>query len=281
MPGKRGRAVRLRNSRRGESRPAGVPAQVADPAGAHPPRTIGRLHGRHLRAPHRQDRGQPVDPRPGRHQPGHRRRLRLPGRHADADDHRAEADQEVQAGPLPDPRRGRHDAAADQVHPPTGLRRQHSLAGPRGVPPGRGREARRGAPGAAGGHRRRADRQPAHPAEPEPPAAGGIQGDLRRGGEAARRAQPDPGDRRRGQPQDDRQGPQATDRQDRHSLRHHPDGQGRGRRASPALPRQRRAVRRRLRASRGGGGRPDRQRRPRRDREAAVLHGSRRYRGDP
>lgn len=176
------------NSRRGESRPAGVPAQVADPAGAHPPRTIGRLHGRHLRAPHRQDRGQPVDPRPGRHQPGHRRRLRLPGRHADADDHRAEADQEVQAGPLPDPRRGRHDAAADQVHPPTGLRRQHSLAGPRGVPPGRGREARRGAPGAAGGHRRRADRQPAHPAEPEPPAAGGIQGDLRRGGEAARRA---------------------------------------------------------------------------------------------
>ena len=49
-----------------------------------------------------QDRRQPVHPRPRRHQPGHRQRLRLPGRHADDDDHRPEADQEVQAGPFPD-----------------------------------------------------------------------------------------------------------------------------------------------------------------------------------
>ena len=58
---------------------------------------------------------------PGRHQLRHRRRLCPAGRHADDDDHRPEADQELQAGPLPDPGRRRHDAAAHQVHPPARL----------------------------------------------------------------------------------------------------------------------------------------------------------------
>ena len=44
---------------------------------------------------------------PGRDQFRHRRRLCPARRHADHDDHRPEADQEVEAGPLPDPRRGR------------------------------------------------------------------------------------------------------------------------------------------------------------------------------
>ena len=44
---------------------------------------------------------------PGRDQLRHRRRLCPARRHADADDHRPEADQEIEAGPLPDPRRGR------------------------------------------------------------------------------------------------------------------------------------------------------------------------------
>ena len=44
---------------------------------------------------------------PGRDQLRHRRRLCPAGRHADPDDHRPEADQEIEAGPLPDPRRRR------------------------------------------------------------------------------------------------------------------------------------------------------------------------------
>ena len=44
---------------------------------------------------------------PGRDQFRHRRRLCAARRHADADDHRPEADQEIEAGPIPDPRRRR------------------------------------------------------------------------------------------------------------------------------------------------------------------------------
>src|SRR5690606_9900346 len=46
-------------------------------------------------------------------------------RHADSDGYRTKADQKVEAGPLPDTRRGRRDDAVDQVHPSARQRRQH------------------------------------------------------------------------------------------------------------------------------------------------------------
>ena len=73
-----------------------------------------------------------------------------------------------------------------------------------------------------------------------------------------------------------------ADREDRHPVRHDPAGQGRGRRDSPEIPRLRGALGRRLRAPRDRGCRPHHQRRPRRDREAAVLHAAQGgARGDP
>ena len=58
------------------------------------------------------------------------------GRYADDDDHRPKADQEVQAGPLPDHRCVRHDGPHHQVHPPVRLGRQHPGPHARSLPPG-------------------------------------------------------------------------------------------------------------------------------------------------
>ena len=104
-----------------------------DQADPDPARTGRGLHGRDLWPPHRQDRRVPGDAGAGRDQLRHRRRLRPARRHADPDDHRAEADQEIEAGPLPDPRRGRHDAADHQIHAPARLGRQHPEPRARGV----------------------------------------------------------------------------------------------------------------------------------------------------
>ena len=175
-----------------------------DQAGPDPARAGRGLHGRDLRPPHRQDRRVPGDARPGRDQLRHRRRLCPARRHADADDHRAEADQEIEAGPLPDPRRGRDDGADHQVHPPARRDRQHPQPGARGLSPGRGGEARRGPSRAPRGHRRRAHHVAPDPALGRAAALGRAQGGAPggrgdRGGQGA-----GAGDRRGRQPQDDR-----------------------------------------------------------------------------
>ena len=79
--------------------------------------TLGRLTGTRGRVPR--------DARAGRDQPRHRGGVRPARRHAHGDDHRAEAHQGQQAGPLPDRRRRRDDAAAHQVHAHARLRGAH------------------------------------------------------------------------------------------------------------------------------------------------------------
>src|SRR3546814_8703448 len=86
-------------------------------------------------------------------------------RHADDDDYRAKADQEVEAGPLPDSGRRRDDGADHQIYPPDGVVRQYPQPGARGVSSGRRGKARRGAYRTAGGYRRRTARQPAAEAQ--------------------------------------------------------------------------------------------------------------------
>ena len=132
--------------------------------------------------------------------------LRPARRHADADDHRPEADQEVSRqarfqildvvammGPIT-------NSPTSSPAPTT------SRAGARGLPPGRGGEARAGPSRAARGHRRRGDRDvplcrrtPIARRSPTPAA-------LDRAAEAIEAAEAPAGDRRRRQPQAARAG---------------------------------------------------------------------------
>ena len=161
----------------------------ADPDAA---RARRGLHGGDLWPPHRQDRRLPRHARPGRDQLRHRCRLRPARRHADADDHRAETDQEIEAGPLPDPRRRGDDGADHQVRPPARQRRQHPQPRARGDPAGRGGKARRHPSRIARGHRRRAHLVAADPAQsiarrPSADAEGGARRRSRRSSRRRRR----------------------------------------------------------------------------------------------
>ncbi len=263
MPRGGGRRICVRRSRGGESRfPRQPVALEEDPAGPHPPRAGRRLHGRDLWPPHRQDRRLPRHIGPRCDQFRHCRRLCAAGRHADDDDHRPEADQEVEAGPLPDPRRRRHDAADHQIYPPARFVGQHPLPRPRGLPARRGGEAGRGPSRASRGHCRRAYRIAAAAAQPGPPPAcrreiGPRRGEKDRGGEGA-----GPRHRRGREPQDDQPDAAPVRREDRHPVRHHPARQGRARRDPREVPRLRRALGRRLRPPRDRGRRPHHQCRP-------------------
>ena len=285
MPGRGGRRVCLRGSRRREPRlprqPFAVDQDQADP---DPPRTGRRLHGRDLRPPHRQGRRLPGDPGPGRDQPRHRRRLRPARRHADADDHRPEADQEVQAGPLPDPRRGRHDGADHQVHPPARLGGQHPLAA--SARPSAWPRRRSPAPSTSSSPRTSPTSRPTRTPLPKRSLVRRPVADEKSIRAAVKRIEQakspilviGAGANRK------MTGRMlaAVRREDRHPVRHHPARQGRGRRdrirSSSAARRCRPATSCHRAIERG---RPDHQRRPRRDREAAVLHAARRRRGDP
>ena len=70
-------------------------------------------------------------------------------------------------------------------------------------------------------------------------------------------------------------------RQERHTVLHHPNGQRRGRRRPPLVAGQRRAIRRRFCPPRNRARRLHHQCRPRRHREAAVLHAQGPAQGDP
>ena len=153
------------------------------------------------------------------------------GGDADADDHRPEADQSVQAGPVPDRRHGRHDAAADQVHQPD--RRPPTTSPPACAKPSAAPRKNAPAPSTSNCPRtsptssptRSCSRRAIHRRPvADDKAIGHAVGRDRRG------QAPDPDDRRRRQPQDQRQDAARVHRQDRHPVLHHPDGQGRGRR---------------------------------------------------
>ncbi len=190
--------------------------------------TYGRLTGK--------DRASASPPRPRRHELGDRRRLRAARRHAHDDDHRAEADQDQQAGAVPDHRRRRHDAAAHQVHPsdrqrqniPVAVREAFRLA----------EEERPGAAHlelpediAARADRRAAFYQPARLAgrSPKNKAVRTAVAMIEAAQSSAAAG------RRRRQSQADLQHAAAIRREHRHPLHHHPDGQGRDRRDADPL----------------------------------------------
>src|SRR6185369_11607417 len=117
MPRRRRRRIYLWRPRRGESGSSRQSLQVVEnQADPHPPRTGRRIHGRDLRPPYRPHWRLPRDPGARRGQLRHSRRLRPTRRHADDDDYRPKADQNVEAGPLPNSRRSRHDAADHEIH---------------------------------------------------------------------------------------------------------------------------------------------------------------------
>ncbi len=157
--------IHIRGAGRGEPRLSRLAQPVenhqADP---HTPRTGCRLHGGDVWSAHRQDRRVHCHTRPRRDELRDRGSLCDAGRNADDDDHRAEADQEIEAGPVPDPRRGRDDGADHQVYSPACRGRQHSEPRARGLSPGRGRKARCRPPRISRGHRRGKDRLAADPA---------------------------------------------------------------------------------------------------------------------
>ncbi len=282
MPRTGRRRVRLRRTRRREPRLSRqsftVDPNQIDP---HAPRAGRWLHGGHLRAPQRQGWRLYRHARARRHQPRDRVRLRPAGRHADDDDHRPEAHQEIQARPLPDPRRRRDDGADHQIHPPAGLRRQHSLAHSRGFPAGRGREAGSGPPRASRGCRRRADGEYAAGSQRRPPSGRGEQSDPGRREEDRIGHITAAGHRLRRQPNADGAHAAAVHRKDRNPLRQHPARQRRRRRAESPIRRLRSAVVGRLLPSCDRGRRRHHQRRSRRHRKAAVLHEARRHGSDP
>ena len=185
---------------------------------------------------------------PGRAEFHHRRRLCPSRRHADADDHRPEGDQERTPGALPDRRHRRRDAAADQDDAADRLGRRDPDHGARRLPR-RGRGASRAsASRTAGGHRRRGGRRAAGAAASARPA-----GRLARGARSRRRH--DPGsqapadhDRRRRQPAAAGRRAVRFRAADAHPLLQHPDGQGRRDRRLQSLSRHRGAVRARLRS---------------------------------
>ena len=266
MPRSRGRRIHFRRSGRGEPRlPRFALPLRQDQADPHPARAGRRVHGGDLWPTHRQDRGLPSHARPGSDQLRYRGCLRPTRRHADADDHRAEADQEIEAGPLPDPRRRGDDGADHQVRPPARQRRQHPQPRARGDPAGRGGEARRGPPRTARGHRRRAHLVATASQVGRASPFGRSKGRAPSGSGARAGQVAGLGDRRGRQPQDDRTDAAPVRREDRHSVPDHANGQGRDRRAASAVSRLRGAVGGRFRPPRGRRCRRDRQCRPRRD----------------
>ena len=154
-------------------------------------------------------------------------------------------------------------------------RRQYPEPGARGLPPRRGGEARRGPPRAARGRRRRAHRRRADSAQPRCAAPPPTRRRCARRSRRSRQAKSPvlvigAGANRKMTGAD----AAPVRREDRHPVLHHADRQGRDRRAPPDVPRLRGAVGGRLRPPRDRATPTDRQRRPRRDREAAVLHDS-------
>ena len=152
VPGERGRRVRVRHPRRRDAGPERGPGPLAA-AHLHPgaPRAGRRLHGRRLRAPHRQAGRVPRDPGPGRHQPGHRRRRRQPGQRAARGAHRPGGAGRHAQGDAPVHRHRRDAAAHDQVERAR-ARPAHGRRGrAQGLRRGRRREARGHAPGTARG----------------------------------------------------------------------------------------------------------------------------------
>ena len=247
MPRSRGLRIYLRCARRREPRLPRQPQSLqTDQAGAHAPRTGRRLHGRDLWAATRA-RPASASPRSARRdQFRHRRRLCATGRHADDDDHRPETDQEIETGPVPDPRRGRDDGSDYQIHAPAACGRQHSQPRARSLSPGGRGKARRGASRIARGYCRGTDRRHADPAQRRAAAQRGAEGGRPGGRRARTGQQADPRHRRGRQSQDDRQDAGRIRREDGHSLRHDANGQGRARRngtrCSSAAPPCRRGI---------------------------------------
>ena len=168
-----------------------------------------------------------------------------------------------------------------QIYAPNGLVGQYPEPRARGLSPGRGRKARRGAYRTARGYRRRTYRKPAAEAQPFAPPDRRRQIDPR-GGEGARKCEvAGAGDRRGREPHDDQPDVAAVHRKDRHSLSDYPARQGRDRRTASEIPRVRGAVGRRFRAPRGRGFGLHRQHRSRCDRKAALLHAARRTNRHP
>ena len=113
-PRERRRGPDFRRARRGKSRRRGIAADIAHPVDRHAARAGGRLHGGDAWAADRAAGRLHLDAGARRAQLLDRRGLCPSRRHADDHDHRAEADHERQAGAVPDRRRHRLDAAADQ-----------------------------------------------------------------------------------------------------------------------------------------------------------------------
>ncbi len=238
----------------------------------YPPRAGRGLHGRDLRAPHRQDRRLPRHARPGRDQFRHRGGLCPIGRHADADDHRQK--------PIKKSKQGRFQiidvvemmGPVTKVHPPARVGRQYPEPDPRG--PSASPRRKSPAPPISNFPRTspRRNRVDTAQAQPGAPAHGGREGGAR-GGQEARECQiAGAGDRRRRQSQDDQPDAAPADREDRHPVHRHPTRQGGDRREPPQIPRLRGFVVRRFLPQGARERRPHRQRRPRRDRKAAFLH---------
>ena len=166
MPGGRGGQVRVRDPRRGDARPQPVAGELLGLL--HPCSTrAGRgLHGRHVRAPHRTRRRLPRHARPGRHEPRHGHRRRLPGPRAARRAHRPGRPRADAQG-VPSVHRPRRAVPAH--HQVERARREpgdHPRGRAQGLQGGRVREARRHAPRAARGRHGRAGRRRAAAAPP-------------------------------------------------------------------------------------------------------------------
>ena len=279
----RGRAPHLRRPGRGEPRRRRVAAHVLDRADRHPPRAGRGLHGGDARAADGRARRLPVDARARRAQPHDGRRLRPSRRHADADDHRAEADPQCQAGALPDRRHRPDHAAADEIVPADRHGGVDPDAGARGLPARCRGEPRPRAPRAARGHRRRGGRRRDRAGASDRSADRGAPRATPRRRDDPRRPAPAGDDRGRRQPAAPARGSLRLRAPHRPALLQHADGQGRGDRRLRPLHGDRRAVGARLRARRDRPRRPHRLDRPRHDREAAVPDGQRRgrHQGNP
>ena len=96
-------------------RPRGRPAR---PPRHHPPRAGRRVHGRRLRPAHRALRRRDGDARPGRHEPRHRHRGRVPRPGADGRDHRPDGHRQGPQGVAPVRRHPADARAGDEVDHP-------------------------------------------------------------------------------------------------------------------------------------------------------------------
>ena len=150
-PRKRGRGPDFWRARRRKPRRRGVAADIAHRIDRDAARAGGRLHGGDAWAADRAARRLHLDAGARRAQLLDRRGLCPSRRHADDHDHRAEADHERQAGAVPDRRRDRIDAAADQDDAADRQRPQHPDRRSRCL---QGRDGRASRPGASGASRR-------------------------------------------------------------------------------------------------------------------------------